>query len=256
MLKMTVGDIESFLDRFARLRAENAAARFAQFKAAFLSLKIVLGSLREFEVLFQQQTAPHFNIFTILERERREVGTHSRLLAELLDPSGAHGQGDLFLRTFLDLCGRKIPGEQFLALDRPVESFSWSVGTEKWIRLNDADDLGRLDLAISSIDASFFLIIENKVDAAESRDDQVLSYLSWVAKQTQWKRPARKLIYLTIDGGLAQSAPSSTRYLCLSYRDDIRVWLEAALPQIRAPRVSHLINQYLEVVERIARTRS
>jgi hypothetical protein len=49
----------------------------------------------------QSSSAPDFNLFSILKVEGAEVSTHSAFLANLLDPSGTHAQGDLFLRAFL-----------------------------------------------------------------------------------------------------------------------------------------------------------
>ena len=44
----------------------------------------------------------NFNIFTILDRETDEVKTHSAIIADLLNPDGLHGQGEVFARLFLD----------------------------------------------------------------------------------------------------------------------------------------------------------
>jgi len=46
-----------------------------------------------------------FNVFTILRRADDEVNLHSRFLAELFDPDGAHHQGDAFLDLFLKCIG-------------------------------------------------------------------------------------------------------------------------------------------------------
>lgn len=39
--------------------------------------------------------------------ETDEVGTHSRMLFELLSPNGSHGMGSLFLREFFALVLKK-----------------------------------------------------------------------------------------------------------------------------------------------------
>src|ERR1700722_19415830 len=48
-----------------------------------------------------RDTAPDFNLFRLLDRSYREI-THDRILADILDPHGSHGQGTLFLRLFMD----------------------------------------------------------------------------------------------------------------------------------------------------------
>ena len=42
-----------------------------------------------------------FNIFSILKMETDEVKTHSAFLAELLNPKGSHGQGNIFIDEFV-----------------------------------------------------------------------------------------------------------------------------------------------------------
>ncbi|MDC6406324.1 MULTISPECIES: PD-(D/E)XK nuclease family protein [Maribacter] len=47
----------------------------------------------------------NFNVFSILNMEHKENGTHSALLGELLNPKGSHLKGDLFLQLFLQTVG-------------------------------------------------------------------------------------------------------------------------------------------------------
>jgi hypothetical protein len=61
-----------------------------------------------------RKTAPRFNIFRLLGVERREVETHSALLAELFDPAGMHAQGDFFITSFLQYLAKKDRGHQQL----------------------------------------------------------------------------------------------------------------------------------------------
>ena len=46
-------------------------------------------------------TPVEFNTFRLFGIERREPAFHSKILAELLDPRGSHGQRSLFLDHFL-----------------------------------------------------------------------------------------------------------------------------------------------------------
>ena len=48
----------------------------------------------------RRESGDMFNIFEILKAEHYEVTTHSAILAELLNPKGAHGCNDLFLKSF------------------------------------------------------------------------------------------------------------------------------------------------------------
>lgn len=46
-------------------------------------------------------TGEKFNVFTILAKSTDEIA-HSKFIANLLNPKGTHGQGDLYLRLFID----------------------------------------------------------------------------------------------------------------------------------------------------------
>lgn len=52
-----------------------------------------------------EATGENFNIFSVLQMESDEVKTHSRFLAELLNPKGSHGQKDVFLKKFIERFG-------------------------------------------------------------------------------------------------------------------------------------------------------
>jgi hypothetical protein len=47
-----------------------------------------------------QANGGNFNIFSVLRMESDEVRTHSRFIAELLNPKGVHGFKDEFLNLF------------------------------------------------------------------------------------------------------------------------------------------------------------
>ena len=48
-------------------------------------------------------TGENFNIFSIMRAENDEVRTHSRLIAEFLNPKGIHNQGAVFIKIFFDI---------------------------------------------------------------------------------------------------------------------------------------------------------
>ena len=79
-----------------------------------------------------------FNLFEILRVGHYEVTTHSRLIAELLDPAGRHGQGALFLEAFLDTFG----------LEGKIDPKSAKVYTERYLGPKTKDSGGRIDILI------------------------------------------------------------------------------------------------------------
>jgi hypothetical protein len=89
------------------------------------------------------------SLMDVLAIEWLEVH-HSRVIAWLLDPSGQHGLGDLFLRSFVNASTGRDPGEVGQV----------SVNCE----VTTADDR-RADIVVWG--PTFTIIIENKVSAGE-----------------------------------------------------------------------------------------
>ena len=46
-------------------------------------------------------TGENFNVFRVQKMDTKEVQLHTAFLAELLNPSGSHGQGSIFLDLFI-----------------------------------------------------------------------------------------------------------------------------------------------------------
>jgi hypothetical protein len=61
-----------------------------------------IGTLRVARERFAAQLAPDFNLFDYLRTD--EMGV-SKVIADLLDPKGAHGQGGVFLQAFAKILG-------------------------------------------------------------------------------------------------------------------------------------------------------
>lgn len=80
---------------------------------------------------------------------------HSRILGELLDPQGSHGQGNLFLHEFLKL----------LKVNAPAEGV-WQVSIEK----------GRIDILLRRENPASVIIIENKANSAVDQQHQLYRY--------------------------------------------------------------------------------
>ena len=59
-----------------------------------------VGSLLKSYEKLAKSTGENFNIFSVMGMERDEVKTHSRVIAERLNPKGSHSQGSVFLKIF------------------------------------------------------------------------------------------------------------------------------------------------------------
>ena len=100
-----------------------------------------------------------FNIFSILNIETDEVKTHSAFLAELLNPKGSHGQGNIFIDEFV----KNILHINNLDTKNAEVTVEYSIGqiTE------DYKQGGRIDILIRFHKPDFLILIENKIDAGD-----------------------------------------------------------------------------------------
>jgi hypothetical protein len=202
-----------------------------------------LQAIYELDSAHKRLSAPDFNLFRILGLERREA-THSAFIAELLNPKGTHGQGIVGLECFFRMLSARYPDLAGVdALNDPGRAIDWEVRTEQPI--SGDGDLRRLDIVIGSRSRSLLIVIENKIDAGD-QPEQLAAYAKWLSSQSQ-SGQGSLLFYLTIDGRQSSTA-GDANYRCLSYRDDIRAWLEDLSNRVQAPHVRAAIDQYLAIL--------
>lgn len=188
-----------------------------------------------------------FNIYSIAGIERDEVRTHSRMIAELLDPKGSHGQGDLFLKLFLKQF------EIVCKVENPIVNYEKRYASH-----------GQVDIEITLDD--HYIIIENKVYTGD-QFEQMQRY----SKIAETKSESYTLFYLTRYGnppseyslGDIQKAEDAGSIVwkkgeneidlrLISYRDEIRFWLEECVKQSTfVANVKEGIIQYLNLIKKI-----
>ena len=108
---------------------------------------------RTLERELDTQLARRFNIFDYLRTD--ELGL-SRVIADLLDPNGKHGQGNTFLRLLLDRL-------EYSDASKDLDHASVKVEVEKAIK-----DNRRLDICVRI--GEHCLAIENKPYAGDQPD--------------------------------------------------------------------------------------
>jgi len=116
----------------------------------------------------------NFSIFSIIAKPDAEVEVHSRFISELLDSSGSHHQGDVFLRLFLEQLG--------------MDSFDPSIATVR-------REYQKIDIFITTSQKQA-IVIENKINA-EDQDRQLERYVK-SAEQEGYTDIVP--VYLTLDG--------------------------------------------------------
>ena len=123
-----------------------------------------------------RQLARRFNVFRYLRTD--EMG-FSRIIADLLNPAGDHGQG----AAFLELLTAKLD------FASGVDLGGAKVQTERQIV-----DRRRIDIVVE-IDSKHCLAIENKSNFADDQEGQVADYLHWLSQYSQ-----SLLVYLSPTG--------------------------------------------------------
>jgi hypothetical protein len=179
-----------------------------------------------------EATGENFNIFSVLQMERNEVRTHSRFLAELLNPKAGHGQKDVFLKKFVELLNIK-----------DFETTSAIVKVEFYIGKKTEDSGGRIDIRIKD-NRNQVILIENKIDAIEQKN-----------QLTRYNNSARTdnltLLFLTLEGQESKD-PNMTleKYHCISYKSDILNWLEECRKEsVSSPMLRETITQYINLIK-------
>ena len=178
-----------------------------------------------------------FNIFSILGVHRDENRTHSRYLAELLSPTGKHGEGSRFLDAFV---------KDVLKLSSSMS------GPIKVTRELATEDQRRVDIVVDS--SGLIIGIEVKIDAGD-QDAQLHDYYRELNHRARGEKAA-VLVYLTLDGkppsaqSLSELKKESVH--CLSFADDIRRWIDVcANISDHKPELSHALIQYKRLIENL-----
>lgn len=179
-----------------------------------------------------KQRGELFNVFRLCGINHYE-NAHSAILAEWLNPLGSHGQGDLFLKLFLQAA---VPdfAEQFC-------TETVTVATEY------ATEKGRLDLLIADPQGKA-VILENKIYAGD-QCEQLKRYDAFARKTYL----SYRLLYLTLDGEEASGqSGEGVDYVPISYSRTIIPWIEDCIRGVYdKPFLRESMMQYKALVEQL-----
>lgn len=202
----------------------------------------------------------YFNLFSVLDIETKENKTHSAFLTMLLNPTGSHKMGSVFLDLFLSVVKHN---EKFNEDDKQLvfNSERAFVRAEKGVgtidlKKKEGEDPstatgGRIDIYLK--DKNFNIIsIENKIHAGDQESQIQRYYNHETLKNTVY--------YLTLKGedpdkDSKLKLKSGVDFYNISYKEDIIEWLELCLkevPNFTALRES--INQYILLIKKLTNT--
>ncbi|MBH1960411.1 MAG: PD-(D/E)XK nuclease family protein, partial [Flavobacteriia bacterium] len=221
-------------------------------KESLKQLLSQINTINEAYKIVKQNTGEDFNLFQILGMETAEVKTHSKFLAELLNPKGSHLQGDIFLKLFLEYLNNtkidKDSNEIFLLNEDEIilNTEKSNTQVERYIGQKTEITGGRIDIAIEDNEKNL-ICIENKIYAGE-QENQILRY-------SNYGKTFKKChsLFLTLDGyetatlnkedGIAYS---------ISYKKHIIEWLELCKKEaVSLPILRETIGQYINLIKKL-----
>lgn len=223
---------------FTGTNTAGAAVGKTEVADFFTTIQARVKSAERKQRRIDKRSATGFNVFRLIGPDENKL---SDILADLLDPGGTHGQGDLFLRLLFERVG--LGSGAKLTKNATVQREAPTHGILKYRR--------RMDVFV---DAGALLVIENKQDASEQLD-QVKDYLAHV--DTCLRGRKSRLIYLTRNGerprSLSQDAiereRASERLHLWSYQGDLRDWLEECRRQCKAKRISDFLLDFMRHID-------
>jgi PD-(D/E)XK nuclease superfamily len=208
-------------------------------KHAFERIHREWGELEKRRISENSSAAPRYSVFQLLGLQGSEIGLHSPLLCDLLNPYGSHGQGALFLRSFLAVLAKRRP---------PLAKIFARIGDlpdpDDWVVLPERQ---RVDIVIRNRREGLLIFIENKI-AAKEQTDQLRRYRR-LLEQESHMYSTRLLIFLSPKKyGRPRTSDPGDPYIHLNYEHDIFPWLRAIEPNIKAVHLRGVIEQYCRVI--------
>lgn len=199
----------------------------------YASLNALMVSLSEMEQAYDPIIAFHFNSLNFFNVGETVV---SKILAYFLDPNEKHGQGDTFLKAFLeDISYINIPPK----LDQVIVTAEFDTGN------------GYLDILISLGNGSL-IGIENKCWDAIDQQQQLERYRQYLESATQ-KHQNYTLVYMpsenyspsedSMSSEKQKASIESGNLLCYPFSDRVIPLLEKWASFSRSHRVSNFLNE-------------
>jgi hypothetical protein len=192
----------------------------------FAELADRIDLVQRYESRISRFEAPRFNVFDYIEPDENKA---TEILADLLDPTGRHGQGSVFLISFLSRIGFERPAK------RAIESaFVRTEHPTGWNR--------RIALTVTMEEC--ILALENKIDAGE-QPKQVADYIDFLRSDygENWF-----FVFLTPSGrnplecdpGTWKAEREAQRVRPFSY-SEMSAWLRSCIAVVSSERVRTFI---------------
>jgi len=242
----------SYKDEINQIYKENFVHHEQRIQDIFSNYRLLLEERNR----TNHKLAYDFSIFNIIRTKRPEEQIHSPFLCELLNPTGTHGQGDVFYKIFLDII---LPADKSaFFINKDIEDYI--------VKMEDRTESvmgnGRIDISIKSKDKTrkFAIIIEIKWNSFDSGFDQLYKYYDSYVKNHQYSNENLLLIYLTKEGDDPKLIRKNRfrkllverkgiNYFAISYNNHIQKWLTECFQKCESDKVKQTIIQYSNLIK-------
>ena len=210
---------------------DNVKSLLAELKGLSIAMKTA-------EVIHAPLLSPHFNCFNYIKPNENKL---SAIIADLLDPKGSHGQGELFFSLFLEIFDVNFNSHFDVPLNR------WIVRLEE-STTEIENSSRRIDIIISC--GTHCIGIENKPWAID-QNMQINDYAEHLnSYDKKWC-----LLYLSGSNSLPglrsitedkRNELISEGFLkCCSYKNQIIPWLVNCEAKCRSENVRHFMKDFI-----------
>lgn len=207
-----------------------------------------------------------FNVFSVLNIESKEVLTHSRFIAELLNPKGSHLKGTAFLQHFIDVVHNTavISTDKEQGANEFIVSKKVKVTVEKYlgtVNLKKGSG-GSIDILLTD-EKNNSISIENKIYATDQPLQMVRYYKHNTVKNTLYylslnvsKKPEEySILHKKKDGNVLTHLIEDVHYTHITYKEQILTWLElCVIEAIDIPILRETIKQYILLIKKLTNT--
>jgi hypothetical protein len=211
---------------------------------------MMLKELLDNVIAINRSTSQTPTFLSLIGQESREI-THSAFIAALLDPNGVHGQGTLFLRSFVDIF---VP-----SMVASIDYESVKVEVEKSLGEEGVDKLdnpigGRIDIYLEDKNNNV-IVVENKIYAPD-REKQLCRYWNSICDIRDYSYndcSNRAMVYLTLDGHLPSKKSMCNlpnKFVTIrSYQKHVKNWLQSCLSSVTNDGyLKNIIEQYIKTI--------
>ena len=227
-----------------------ASSHTADLQAFFAGLAPAVRIARRAQAELDRRAATRFSLFDFFHEREEDL---SRVFGGLLDPAGTHGQGDTFLRLFLDEVREVIDSDM-------RERFPAGNLRDSRVYLEHHTDTGRSIDIVVTVRGDTWVGIENKPWAGE-QPNQVSDYLKYLRTRSGPETdPDAWLVYLSGNGRGPETLPDAPkdRMRCptLPYRGaergspSLEHWVEKCRIECEAERVRWFLTDLLEYIRK------